>query len=93
MTKDELKAKINELLEDNHFAELSELTGEDDTLCRKIVHELYSKDPNDWQPEMSGDIWAIYGKNFSAEWIDEHGDCLAFDTKKEANDYIKEKFK
>jgi hypothetical protein len=90
MTHDELKTKIGELLEDYHFAELSDLTGEDDTLCRKIVHELYSKNSDDWQPEMSGDIWAIYGKTFSAEWIDENGDCLAFDTEEEANQYIKE---
>lgn len=86
----ELKAKISELLESYSFHELESLTGVDDSVCKKIVHELYSKDPNDWEAERVGDIWAIYGKNFSGEWIDENGECLAFDTKKEANQYIKE---
>lgn len=85
-----LKAKISELLESYSFHELESLTGVDDSVCKKIVHELYSKDPNDWEAERVGDIWAIYGKNFSGEWIDENGECLAFDTKKEANQYIKE---
>jgi len=88
-----LKDKIAELLEDHSFHELARLTGEDDTLCMKIVHELYSKDPDDWEAERVGDIWAIYGKNFSGEWIDANGDCLAFDTKKEAEQYIKEEIK
>ena len=90
---DKLKDTIAELLEGHSFHELARLTGEDDTLCMKIVHELYSKDPNDWEAERVGDIWAIYGKNFSGEWIDANGDCLAFDTKKEAEQYIKEEIK
>jgi hypothetical protein len=88
-----LKDRIIDLLEENHPNELARLTGEDEDTCLKIVHELLSKDPNDWEPERSGDIWAIYGKTFSAEWIDEHGDYLGFDTKREANDYIKENIK
>jgi hypothetical protein len=90
MNHEELKAKIAELLESYSFHELDRLTGESETRCLKIVHELYSKNPNDWEAERVGDIWAIYGKNFSGEWIDENGNCLAFDTKKEANQYIKE---
>jgi hypothetical protein len=88
-----LKDRIIDLLEENHPNELARLTGEDEDTCLKIVHELLSKDPNDWEPERSGDIWAIYGKTFSAEWIDENGDYLGFDTKREANDYIKENIK
>lgn len=92
--RDKLRDRIADLLQEYHFAELSRLTGEDDTLCRKIVHELYSKDPNDWHAEYVGDdYWGIYGKNFSGEWIDEHGDCLCFDTEEEANEYIKEEIK
>ena len=90
---DKLKDKIAELLEDNHPNELARLTGEDEDTCLKIVHELLSKDPNDWEPERSGDIWAIYGKTFSAEWIDEHGDYLGFDTKREAMEYIQKEIK
>jgi hypothetical protein len=93
---DKLKDKIAELLEENHPAELARLTGEDDVTCKKIVHELYMEGFNDrncWEPEKVDDIWVIFGKNFSGEWIDENGDYLGFDTKQEANDYIKETFK
>jgi len=90
-----LKDKIIDLLEENHPAELERLTGYDDTTCKKIVHELYMEgfnDPNCWHVERSGDIWVIYG-NTTDEWIDENGDYLGFDTKREAEDYIKETFK
>ena len=93
---DKLKDKIAELLEENHPAELERLTGEDDVVCKKIVHELYMEGFNDrncWEPERVGDIWVIFGKNFSGEWIDEDGEYRGFDTKREANDYIKETFK
>lgn len=91
-----LKDWIVDLLEENHPAELARLTGEDDVTCKKIVHELYMEGFNDrncWAPELVDDIWVIFGKNFSGEWIDENGDYLGFDTKQEANDYIKETFK
>ena len=91
-----LKEKIIELLEDNHPAELERLTGADDVVCKKIVHQLYMEgfnDPNCWAPERVGDIWVIFGKNFSGEWIDEEGEYRGFDTRREANDYIKETFK
>jgi hypothetical protein len=90
---DKLKAQIIELLEDNHPNELADLTGADEDTCLKIVHQLLSKDPNDWEPERSGGIWAIYGKTFSAEWIDENGDYLGFDTKREAMEYIQKEIK
>jgi hypothetical protein len=90
-----LKEKIIDLLEENHPAELERLTGYDDTTCKKIVHELYMEnfnDPNCWHVEMSGDIWVIYG-NTTDEWIDEDGEYRGFDTKREAQQYIKETFK
>ena len=93
---DKLKDKIAMLLEENHPAELERLTGEDDTTCKKIVHELYMEGFNDrncWEPERVGDIWVIFGKNFSGEWIDENGNYIGFDTKREAEQYIKETFK
>jgi len=91
-----LKDLIADLLEDNHPAELERLTGYDDTTCKKIVHELYMEGFNDrncWEAERVGDIWVIFGKTFAGEWINEDGDYLGFDTKREANDYIKETFK
>jgi len=91
-----LKDKIAVLLEENHPAELERLTGYDDTTCKKIVHELYMEGFNDrncWEPERVEDIWVIFGKNFSGEWINEDGDYMGFDTKREAMDYIKETFK
>jgi hypothetical protein len=93
--RDVLKARIIDLLEENHPAELERLTGHDDTTCKKIVHELYMEnfnDPNCWHVEMSGDIWVIYG-NTTDEWIDEDGEYRGFDTKREAMQYIKETFK
>ena len=95
MTHDELKAKISDLLIENHPAELARLTGEGDTTCKKIVHKLYMErfnDPACWHVEQSDDIWVIYG-NTTDEWIDENGDYLGFDTEQEAEDYIKETFK
>ena len=90
--KELLKAKISDLLVENHPAELERLTGVDDTTCKKIVHELYMErfnDPNCWHVEQSDDIWVIYG-NTTDEWIDENGDYLGFDTEEEANQYIQE---
>jgi hypothetical protein len=92
---DKLKDRIIDLLEENHPAELERLTGYDDVVCKKIVHELYMEGFNDqscWHVEPSGDIWVIYG-NATGEWIDEEGEYRAFDTKQEAIDYIKETFK
>jgi len=92
---DKLKAQIIELLNENHPAELERLTGYDDTTCKKIVHQLYMEgfnDPNCWHVERSGDIWVIYGDT-TDEWINEDGDYLGFDTKREAEDYIKRTFK
>ena len=93
---DELKPWIAELLEDNHPAELERLTGIDDVICKKVVNRLYMEGFNDrdcWEPERVGDIWVIFGKNFSGEWIDENGDYRGFDTRREAMEYIKETFK
>ena len=93
---DELKPWIAKLLEENHPNELERLTGVDDVICKKVVHQLYMErfnDPDCWEPERSGDIWVINGKNFSGEWIDENGNYLGFDTKREAMEYIKETFK
>ena len=90
------KDKIALLLEENHPAELERLTGVDDTTCKKVVHQLYMEgfnDPDCWEPERVGDIWVIFGKTFAGEWIDENGDYLGFDTKREALEYIKETFK
>ena len=94
--RDRLKDKIAKLLEEHHPAELERLTGVDDTTCKKIVHELYMEGFNDrncWEPEKVDTIWVIFGKNFSGEWINEDGEYMGFDTKREANDYIKETFK
>ena len=93
---DELKPWIAELLEENHPAELERLTGIDDVICKKVVNRLYMEGFNDrkcWEPERVGDIWVIFGKNFSGEWIDENGDYRGFDTRREAMEYIKETFK
>ena len=92
---DKFKDLISQLLEENHPAELARLTGIDDPTCKKAVHQLYMErfnDRNCWHAEQSDDIWVVYG-NTTDEWIDENGDYLGFDTKEEADDYIKETFK
>ncbi len=92
---DKFEELISKLLEENHPAELSRLTGVDDVICKKVVHKLYMErfnDPNCWHAEQSDDIWVVYG-NTTDEWIDENGDYLGFDTKEDAEDYIKETFK
>jgi len=93
---DKLKDRIAELLEENHPAELERLTGIDDVICKKVVNRLYMEGFNDrncWEPERVDDIWVIFGKNFSGEWIDENGDYVGFETRNEAMQYIKETFK
>jgi hypothetical protein len=93
---DKLKDRIAELLEENHPNELERLTGIDDVICKKVVNRLYMEgfnDPKCWEPERVGDIWVIFGKNFSGEWIDENGDYVGFETRNEAMQYIKETFK
>ena len=93
---DSFKDRIAELLRENHPSELERLTGVDDTTCKKVVNRLYMDNFNDqncWEPERVGDIWVIFGKTFAGEWIDEEGEYRGFDTKREANDYIKETFK
>ena len=93
---DELKPEISKLLEENHPNELERLTGIDDVICKKVVNRLYMEgfdDRNCWEPERVGDIWVIFGKNFSGEWIDENGDYVGFETRNEAMQYIKETFK
>jgi hypothetical protein len=99
MTHEELKAKIKELLEENHPAELERLTGVDAQECRKIVHEIYRDgglmESQYWEAEYVGtntgdDLWGIYGKDRAGEYIDANGDYLGFETLEEANEYIKE---
>lgn len=90
--KELLKAKISDLLVENHPAELERLTGVDDTTCKKIVHELYMErfnDPNCWHVERLGHLWVVFG-NTTDEWIDENGDYRGFDTEEEAKQYIQE---
>lgn len=96
--RDVLKARISELLEDNHPNELGDLLDISDTEAFKLVHEIRRDgggfDPDDWEPEYCGEgQWAIFGKTFSAEWIDEHGDYRAFKTKREAMEYIQKEIK
>lgn len=93
---DKLKDRIALLLEEHNPAELERITGYDDVICKKIVHELYMEGFNNrdcWEPERVDTIWVIFGKNFSGEWINEDGEYMGFDTKREAMDYIKETFK
>ena len=94
MSHAELKAKIKVYLEDNHPNDISYILGIEDDEVLKIVHEIYKDgglhEPQYWEAERVGDIWAIYGKTFAGEYIDANGDCLAFDTEEEANEYIQE---
>jgi len=90
----ELKAKISDLLEDNHPNDISYILNIDDDEVLKIVHEIYRDGglmkPQYWEAECVDDnLWAIYGKDRAGEYIDANGDYLGFETEAEANEYIK----
>lgn len=90
----ELKAKIVELLEDNHANDICYMLNMGHHEVLKIVHEIYRDgglmEPQYWEAEqVDGDLWGIYGKDRAGEWIDENGDYLGFDTEAEANEYIR----
>jgi hypothetical protein len=89
-----LKAKIKVYLEDNHPNDISYILNIEDDEVLKIVHEIYRDGglmkPQHWESEHVGDdLWAIYGKDRAGEYIDENGDYLGFDTKEEADEYIR----
>ena len=92
--KEHLKAKIKVYLEDNHPNDISYILNIEDDEVLKIVHEIYRDGglmkPQHWESEHVGDdLWAIYGKDRAGEYIDENGDYLGFDTKEEADEYIR----
>jgi hypothetical protein len=94
MTHAELKAKISNLLEDNHPNDMAHFLNIDHREALKIVHEIYRDGglmkPQYWEAEHVDDnLWAIYGKDRAGEYIDANGDYLGFETEDEANDYIR----
>ena len=94
-----MKDTVKKLLEDNSSHDIPHLTGLGYNEANKLVHEIYLKDwglndPKYWQTEqVDDDGWAIYGKDFAGEWIDENGEYLCFDTEAEASQYIQETMK
>jgi hypothetical protein len=94
VTHAELKAKIVELLEDNHPNDMAHFLNIEHREALKIVHEIYRDgglmEPQYWEVEhVDDDLWGIYGKNRAGEYIDENGNYLGFDTEDEANEYIR----
>jgi hypothetical protein len=97
-----LKAKIIELLEDNHANDICFMLNMGHHEVLKIVHEIYRDgglmESQYWESEYVGtntgaDLWGIYGKDRAGEYIDANGDYLGFDTEEEANQYIKDEIK
>ena len=90
-----LKEKIIELLEEYSPHELDHLTGEHQTTCLMICHEIIVRDkklnkPEYWKvEEVDTNLWGIYGDAWG-EWIDPKGDFLCFDTPEDAQQYIDE---
>lgn len=102
MTHAELKAKINDLLEDYHANDICFILNMEHREVLKIVHEIYRDgglmQPQYWEVEYVGtntgeDLWGIYGKDRAGEYIDANGNYLGFDTEEEANQYIKDEIK
>ena len=100
--KELLKAKISDLLEDNHPNDMGHLLNIDHREALKIVHEIYKDgglmESQYWEAEYVGtntgeDLWGIYGKDRAGDYIDANGDYLGFDTEEEANKYIQEEIK
>ena len=85
----ELYGQVEELLDEHHEAEISALLGISDTVTKLMVRDIRSH-ITDWRPERSGDVWAIFSENYSAEYIDAEGNYQCFDTEAEALAYIKE---
>ena len=102
MNHAELKAKIIELLEDNHANDICFMLNMGHHEVLKIVHEIYRDgglmESQYWEAEYVGtdtgaDLWGIYGKDRAGEYIDANGDYLGFDTEEEANQYIRDEIK
>ena len=79
--------QVEELLDEHHEAEIGALLGISDTVAKLMVRDIRSH-ITDWRPERSGDVWAIFSEDYSAEYIDADGHYHGFDTKGEALEYI-----
>jgi len=85
-----MKNRIKELLNEYHVAEIGRLVDLTDAEVMRIVREIYLVDwgYTDWQPRNVGNGFALFCHG--AEWIDENGDYLIFNTEDQAMQYLNE---
>ena len=85
-----MKNRIKELLNEYHAAEIGRIVDLTDAEVKKIVREIYLVDwgYTEWEPVNTGEGFVLFCHG--AEWIDENGDYLVFDTKAEALQYLGE---
>jgi len=82
------KSKVKKLLWENHAAEIGRLMGMTESDGKKIVRRIMLEDWGyaQWHPRYVGDGYALFCNG--AEWIDENGDNLIFDTEQKAMEYM-----
>jgi len=82
-----LKDKAKTLLNEHHAAEIGRLLDITENEGKKLVRDIMLNDwgYTDWQPLNVGEGYALFCHG--AEWIDEQGDYLIFDTLEEAQTY------
>jgi hypothetical protein len=82
-----LKDKAKEFLYEYHAAEIGRLLGMTENEGKKLVRDIMLNDwgYTEWQPRRVDGSYALFCHG--AEWIDEQGDYLIFDTAEEAQNY------
>jgi hypothetical protein len=88
--KIDLKKIVIELLGDYHANEIGRLIGMSESEGKKIVRDIYLNEwgYTEWIPHDVGDGCALFCHG--AEWIDENGDHVIFETEEEAINHLKE---
>lgn len=81
---------IKTLLMEHHPAEIGRLLDMSESEGKKLVRAVMLNDwgYKNWTPLYVGNGYALFCHG--AEWIDENGDNLIFDTAQEAETYIQE---
>jgi hypothetical protein len=88
-----MKEQIRELLKEWHPAEIGRLVGIPGNDAKKIVREIYFEwgytEPDDWEVQEVGDCQFVLFLKQGDEWIDENGNHVLFDSKKEARSHLR----
>jgi len=85
--------KVEKLLEDYHPNEIGRLIGVSEEEGKKIVREIYFgwgyTEVDDWEAQDIGEGKYVLALKQGDEWIDEDGNNVLFDSKKEARSHLR----